>query len=339
LNTLKIFIGIPASDSSQDAKLSAILYAADQVVKKYCKRLFETAQYVWYPPEPRLGGEAIVVEETPILCYLSTGTITSGQATITGLPDTSKLLVGMTATVAAQSNQTVQPFPNAATIVSIDSSSQVTMSGNATANVPNVPILFGFSMWFDPNGSFGMGPGTNPGGPYQAPQLLLQGIDYALQRDQPDGTSGSGKVIRLASVFGFLGMGGAWNPYGSTWGGLNERSTLSAPLKPLWPTWPPGSFKIMYAAGLGVGAAAPTATNPNGGNLPTNTTIPYDLTTAVNGVASWMWNNASTGLLQVTSESFQGYSMAIRPAMDALKSSPELGSTRQILSRYRRLAM
>jgi hypothetical protein len=315
---LKTSVGILLSDVTQDDRLSLFLFASDAAIKKYVKRNLELSIVTEYPY--RLGGEAIVLEQTPVQSYRVVGSISSGSAQITNLVSTTNLLVGMTAIVASNSNQTVQPFPNAATIISVDSTTQVTMSAAATANVPSVPINFGCSVWYDPNGGYGDGPGTNPGGPYAAPSLLLPGIDYSLQRDSADGmTSNSGKLIRLASVFAFLGMGGAWNPYGSTWGGLNERATLSAPLKPLWPNWPPGSIRVMYAAGY--------------------TSIPQDLTTACNGLATWMWRNAVSGLIQMSRSSFNGYSASIIQAMDWLKAEGELGGVRAILSHYRKVAI
>lgn len=310
--------------------------AADAAVKNYCKRAFETNLYTWYPPETRLGGEAIVVEETPVLYYVMSGTVTQGAAQITNLSSTTNLLVGMpTLLTTGVNNQTVQPFPNGATIQSIDSDSQVTMTGNATYSVSGASFSFGLALWFDPNGSFSAGQGTDPSGPYGPTTLLYQGIDYAVQRDAPDNTCRSGKLVRLNSAFGFLGMGGAWNPYGSSWGGLNMRGTLTAPLKPLWPNWPPGSFKVVYAAGYGTGATAPD------GLMPANTTIPQDLTIATTFLAAYMFNNADTGMVQITHESFQGYDRQLlnNTMYGTLKQVPELGSVRQLLSRWRRRAI
>lgn len=315
---LKNFLSISLSDTSQDNTLNALLSAADAAVKRYCKRDFEKTIYTEYPF--RLNGEAVVLEQTPVLSYRLTGAVTNGLPTITGLSSTSNLLVGMPVVISFSPNrQTTQPFPNGATILSIDSSSQVTLTGNATYTLASATVIFGLSLWMDPSGSFGDGLGTDPAGPFGSTTLLYPGLDYALQRDQPDGTSKSGKVIRLASAFGLAGMGGAWGVYGSAWAGLQARGTLSGPLPPLWPKYPPGSLKVVYAAGL--------------------TSIPADLTAAVNAVAAWMFRNADTGLLQISSEGFQGYSSSVAQAGDALKSDADLGSTRQLLSRWRKVAI
>lgn len=322
----KVFLGQASAcgcdTGCNDDQLSLALVAASEIIQKYCKRNFAAQTTVQYPF--RLGGEAIVLQDTPVLSYRLTGNIQSGLATITGLSSTSSLMVGMPAIVSSNVNQqTNQPFPNAATIASIDSSSQVTMDGTATASLTGATIIFGLTMWADPNGSFGSGPGTDPSGPYGPTTLLYPGIDYALQRDGPDGmTSKSGKIIRLGGTFGLLGMAGAWSPYGGTWSGLNGRGTLSANLKPLWPNWPPGSIKVLATTGF--------------------TTIPQDLQAACNGLAAWIVRNASTGLVQIQSESISlggSISTTVDKATAALRESPALGSVRQILSRYRYVSL
>lgn len=334
--TVKLLVGIDPTDTSQDLKIQFLAQGADAAVKQYCKRQLETGIYTHYPRDVRLGGEAMIMAEAPIRAFILSGNIVEGEATITGISSTGSLAVGMTAITiggAPGSSQITQPFPNAATIQSVDSSSQVTMTGNASYSSANQQLLFGCSLWFDPNGSFGAGPGTDPTGPYGSTTLLYPGIDYTLQLDPPDNLARAGKLIRLASAFGFLGMGGAWNPYGSSWGGLNARGTLTAPLKPLWPNWPPGSFRLMYCAGYGYGATPPA------GMMPVSTTIPADLSAATAMLAAWMFRNADTGGVQYQSESFQGYSGNVAQFVDPLKSDDALGSVRQMLSRYRKLAI
>lgn len=322
LENFEIFLGQSndgcGCDTSNDTQLSLALAAASAAIQKYCKRDFFRTNRVEYPF--RLGGEAIVPLQPPVLSYRLTGNITNGQPTITGLSSTSNLIVGMTAIVASGANQqTTQPFPNAAGIVSVDSSSQVTMSGNATQNVSGATVIFGLSMWADPNGVFGDGPGTDPTGPFGPTTLLYPGIDYSLQRDASDGmTSKSGKIIRLGGTFGFLGMAGAWTPFGGTWSGLNARGTLTANLKPLWPNWPPGSIRILYCSGFA--------------------TIPQDVQAACNGLAAWILRNATTGLVQVQSESASfgaSLSIGVESATAAIGSIPALGSVRSLLRPWR----
>lgn len=333
LPTVKTFLNIPASDNTQDATLSLLLPAADQVVKRYCLRLLETSVILEYP-RLRGGAEALVLEQTPVLCYRQTGNLVNGQATITGIPSTSNLLVGMPVLQAVSSNgPAVQPFANGTVIASVDSATQVTASSVCTAATQSgVPLVFGLAVWFDPLGSFGDGIGSDPAGPFAASALLRAGMDYSLRRDQPDGSSKSGMLIRLGSTFGYLGMSGSWGGCGNYWSGLQSRCSLSGPLPPLWPPYPHGSIQVQYAAGLGFGA-------PVGGVLPADTTLPADLTLATAALTAWMLRAAETGLMQVQSESFGGYSVSVASAVDALKTASELGSTRQILARYRRVAL
>lgn len=320
VGSFKVSIGWPGADTSQDTRFTQFVNAADAALKQYVKRQLEAGNYVHYPF--RLGGESIVLPETPVLSYRLTGTVTSGQPTITGLSSTSSLFAGMPVVVLQNaSSPTTQPFPNGATVQSIDSLSQVTLTGTASYSASGVPIIFGLSMWLDPAGAFGDGPGSDPSGPFGPVNLLYPGIDYALQRDQPDGTSKSGKVVRLGSVLGTFGMAAGWGAYGSSWGGIQTRGTLSGSLPPLWGKWPPGSLRIVYSAGFS----------------PAN--IPADLVAAENALAAWMWNAADRGLIQVQSESFNGYSLSVASAVDALKTAPELGSTRQLLSRWRRVSI
>jgi hypothetical protein len=75
------------------------------------------------------------------------------------------------------------------------------------------------------------------------------------------------------------------------------------------------------------------------GIMPINTTLPADLQMAVAMLAAWIFRNSDTGGMLVTNESFQGYSGGVAQAIDALKTDSELGSVRQILGRYRRLAV
>lgn len=432
LTALHAYLSVPTSETAQDSTFLGALLAADATAKHYCKRLFET-QIVQEFPLLRGGGEALVLEQTPVLSYRQNGTIANGSPVITGLSDTSRFFVGMPVVqaVGPQYTSTTQPFPNGVTIQSVDSAAQVTLTGNATTSLSGVPFVFGLAVWLDLQGSYGDGVGTDPSGPFGPLTLLNAGLDYSIQRDQPDGSSKSGKLIRGSSLVGALGMGGNWSPYGSAWGGFAGRGTLTTPLPPLWPRYPPGCVKVVYAAGLGTWLAPPPAptlaTATTGGTLPaatysvlvtytnaygetlgsytstitttgttstltitsppatsltvgnatgwngyvngvlqnatptaigtnltltsvattgagvpnanTATRLPAELTQAVNAVAAWMLRNADSGLQQYQSESFQGYSASLAPAVDALKSGSELGSVRDMLSRFRKVVI
>lgn len=341
---VKNLIGLPpgTTDTTLDAKIQLVTVAADATVKDYCKQRLETSVITEYPI--LLGGTSICLNEKYAQSYRLTGNIVNGLATITGLSSTSNLLVGMPVlqAIVVNSSVTTQPFPNGTTIQSVDSSSQVTLTNTCTAASQNGVLLdFGLALWYDPNGYYGDGIGSDPAGPFGPATLLRQGLDFALQRDNPNDISGnvskSSKLICLGIGSGLVGMVGTAGFYGGFWGdgvmmGGVGRGGLSARLPPLWPRYPQGAVKAVYAAGLGAGASAPN------GLMPSSTTIPSDLTMATALLGVWMWRNADTGGMLVPNESYQGYSGSVAPAIDALKTAAELGSIRQILSRYRRLA-
>lgn len=337
--TVKEAIGVPSTDTSQDAKIQLLTSAADAVVKQYTKRNLETQAGIVEYPLLRNGAESLVLQETPVLCYRLNGNITNGSPTITGLSSVSNLLVGMPVIQAfGQNGPATQPFPNGATIQSIDTTNiAVTLTGNCSAATQsNVSFIFGLALWLDIRGNFGDGIGSDVSGPFAASTLRYLGRDYSLQRDQSDGTSMSGKLTYLSGWWGLsgAGIGGAWG-----WNGLSGYGwmdgggvPLSAQPRPQYPSYPPGCVKVIYAAGYGIGATMC-------GQMPPNTTIPADLTAATSLLAVWMWNNADTGGMLISNESYQGYSSSIAPAIDALKTAAELGSIRQILSRYRKVAV
>ena len=323
VQSLKQFLEVDSADVTNDDKLSQALAASDAAIKNYVKRGLEAAVLVEYPLL-RNGAEALVLNETPVLSYRLTGNIISGQPTITGLSSTAGLLVGMPALQALSINNspTTQPFPNNAVIGSVDSSSQVTMTANATATLTGIPFIFGLAVWLDMAGDYGDGIGSDPTGPFGPSTLLYAGRDYTLQRDQPDGTSKSGKLTIKGYPFGGLGtgwgfdMGGAYGMYGLG-AGMGMQGPLSTRTRPQWPAYPPGCVKVVYAGGY--------------------TAIPADLTQACNQLAAWFFENDDAGGLQKQSESFQGYNASVAQAVDWLKSEGALGETRRILSRYRRV--
>jgi hypothetical protein len=72
-----------------------------------------------------------------------TAATTSGSATVTGISSTATLEVGM-----AVSSSTTSVIPDGTTIASIDSSSQITLSANATATNGSAPLTFSATIDF-----------------------------------------------------------------------------------------------------------------------------------------------------------------------------------------------
>ena len=312
--SLATLLGVPQGDTSQTLKLNLCLQAADSAVKNYCKKAFELGVYTNYPT--RLGGRYISLPETPVFCYPLTGTLTSGSPTVTGISSTSNLLVGMPALVAVASNTpnfgTI--IPSGTTIASVDTASQVTLSQNATAAFTGL-ICFGLSVLYSPQGAYGDGPGGFP-----AQTQLYLGLDYALRRDRSNGSSASGVLERLRGAF--MGVGFGWG-FGMNYGMGLGRGTLTAPMEPYWPKEPPGGIQVTYTAGY------------NTANGPANT-VPNDLALAVLQLAAWVFQNGERGGLQETSTSYEDYSVNVGYL---LKTQDDLGTIRQLLSRYRRVAI
>jgi len=295
LSRIKALAGIPASDTTQDAVVQAVLASAEGAVKSWCKRNLEQKVYTEYMDGT--GTPNLIVRERPVRLYTLAGTLTSGSAVVTGLSSTANLLAGMPAVHAS--------IPVGATISTIDSATQVTLSANATAS-GSATIHFGLALWSDSAGFYGDATDSFS----DSRQHLNLGIDFALRRDDEDGTAcKSGVIVRLAG--GSTAGQGIADWY---WGGGTRKGTLTARMPPVWPKGY-GNLKIVYAAGYA--------------------TIPDDLALAVDQLAVWSWRTAPQGGMAVTSEGYEGYSYSL----SQLTSDPALGTTRQILTRYRELAV
>ena len=90
-----------------------------------------------------------------------TAATTSGSATVTGISSTATLKVGM-----AVSSSTTSVIPDGTTIASIDSSSQITLSANATATNGSVSLTFSPTIDFFGETKNGIWVAKNYTGPY-----------------------------------------------------------------------------------------------------------------------------------------------------------------------------
>jgi hypothetical protein len=76
--------------------------------------------------------------------------------------------------------------------------------GQGTENliVNQYPIVSVQNLWYNQGGFWGDPNLVNPNSVFQTPQdLLVQGTDYALRRDQPDGSSASGIIYKINDVW------------------------------------------------------------------------------------------------------------------------------------------
>ena len=167
------------------------------------------------------------------------------------------------------------------------------------------PVTSVTSVHLDPDGYYGDGPGA-----FASTTLLTAGIDYVLIKD--DGTSGkSGLIRRLGGLASTTGGEVGWYPP------VGRRGTLAAEYKPVWP-FGDGNIKVVYVAGYAA------------------TAIPLDLVQAVHNLAAFMLLIAKRGGMVPQSESLGSYSYSL--ALHSLGTAPELGTSRQLLSRYRELS-
>lgn len=245
------------------------------------------------------GEERLALRQRPVSVVLRTAMLVQGSATATGVSGASSLVAGMPAVAR-------NFLPVGCTVLSVGSTT-VNLSAQATAS-GSVLISFGLAVWLDLQ-AYGK-QGVNP---FAASTHLWPGSDYSPDLDAAD-QSNSGLLIRL---------GGGNSPFSSAswpfgWPGIwGRRGTLTARLAPTWPSSIPGCVRAVYAAGY-----------------PTDS-IPADLEMATRELALWLYRYAPHGGVMVTSEGYEGYHYAL----GVLSSEPMLGSTRQMLTRYRELAL
>jgi hypothetical protein len=314
------------TDTSQDAWLSALIPAADAVIKNYCKQNLETL--VGQEFRDGAGIQALPLYRRPVKVYTLTGTLTQGSPVVTGISSTANLLVGMPA-VAQNPRSQGSPagisttLPAGAQILTVDSPTQVTLTWPAgfVANAQtsgSFAILFGLDVDMDAQGLYGQGPGG-----FSQVTRLIMGVDYSLKVDQPDGSSKSALLLRLSS-----GISGGPLPLGG-WPQDLRRGTLTARLPPCWPIGT-GNVWINYCSGYGLGPNLVVgATSGSVANLP------QDLVIACATLVAYMKRTIPLGSA-LNSEVLGRYTYVIyNPPPGA---PPDIGTLRQILSRYRDLS-
>lgn len=193
-------------------------------------------------------------------------------------------------------------------------SDTVYLSGEGKPDLilPYWPVTAVSSVYLDQAGYFGDGASA-----FAATSLLTAGMDYVLVRD--DGSAST--TARLRRLSGF-GTGGLWgDDFGGQWSPGRVGTASGGPLS--WggrerPCWPAGSgnVKVTFTAGY--------------------TSVPADLTMAVNDITILLYNNRTRGGQQMQSESLGDYSYSL--ASQAVGGAPELGTARQMLNAYRETA-
>ncbi len=341
LGTVKLAMRIKPTELSLDIYLAQRLAAADRMVKQFCKRDLETQNYLQFA-----NGQAqveLAIRQRPINCPTFTATLTNGLPVVTGLSallpyqtaangaqlsGTQNLIVGMPCAIAASSAPNVQlgALPINTSVLTVDSPTQVTLN-NAARQSGQFNLVFGLDVYLDLQGWSGDAPGAFG----QLTQMML-GNNLLIRRDHPDtpALSKSGLIQRIAG--GPIGAG--WWGFGAvSYGGSPIPSLTATPL-PRW-TAGFGNVKIAYTAGLGIGAAPPSAGNPYGGTLPALTTIPFELTDALCKIVMWDRLTTPVGIPPDLATWANGAMMQINGRTNA---DPEMTTVRGVLRSYREMA-
>lgn len=156
-----------------------------------------------------------------------------------------------------------------------------------------------FACYVDQTGRWG----ENPDGSFASATLLTYGTDYGLVLD--------GCLPGTSTKCSYAGI---LQRFGTAW--------------PASRLYEPGQVTTQRIAGAGNIKVAYTAGWP---------TIPYDLRSAVCQIAAYVRRNADKGGA-MTSESLGGYSYSMAGAV-AAGAVPEMGSIRQVLAKYKELAI
>lgn len=177
--------------SAQAENLAALAAAANAAIPRYCKRDWFLASNAVNPVTEYLGGgnrQRLTLTHGPVQAPVLEGSTTAGSGAVSGLLSTAHLFTGQS---AACTN-----FPARTAVLSVDSSTQVTLTQAATAT-GSVDVFFGPAVWLD---NYGYG-GTAPGA-FAATSQLYEGVDWYLERDDPQqGGSRTGFVCRIGSVW------------------------------------------------------------------------------------------------------------------------------------------
>ena len=168
-------------------------------------------------------------------------------------------------------------------------------TGTETLYLRQTPVsVTGLAVYEDLTGYFGV-----PAGSFASTTLLTHGTDYVLQKDQPNGMSLSGVLLRLYSV----------------WGGR----TVFGPAEVTGrPDVARGSVKVTYTAGY--------------------TTVPADLAMAANQVIAWAVNATDGQAMRSENYDYYGYTRAALAEL-AKGDLGTLATAANILASYNRKSL
>lgn len=217
LADLKTMFGI--TTTAEDTLLNLLIPQVSALIIKSLKRAFVLASNAANPITQYLNGDGdewLILSEWPVQAPILTGDTEQNSNIVTNLSSTNYLFAGQSV---------IGPgIPSGAMIQSVGVN-QVTLTQAATAMATGVSLRFGLAVWEDSLGAWGSGDNA-----FASTSQLVEGQDFALRRDQVDGSSDSAMVCRLNNIWGNL-----WQ---------REALALSSHLIP-----GQGNIKVTYWAG------------------------------------------------------------------------------------------
>jgi hypothetical protein len=272
LMSLKLARGVSTSDTTQDGLFNMLIPQSTALINEWIGR--DLTQQTYTEFYKGNGQQYLPLNQRPVALVQLTATLTASSTTVT-VPSTSKLIAGMPVSGTNPTPVVNPPSPAitpGTTIASLTDATTLVLS--SPANVSGSQTLyFGVSVWSDDTGYWGQSSQA-----FSNQTYLTPGVDYALDVDQPDGTSRSGLLYRI---------GGNWS---EPW--VYQGGVISPFLGPA-----SGNLKVVYTAGY--------------------KTVPAQLTMAANTLIGRMIGVLPQGAA-LGSESVKDYSYTLAAARAGL---------------------
>jgi hypothetical protein len=300
VDRVKAMLGQPLSYTAQDFFLNMLIIQVSAAITRSCNRTHWLLSNSVNPITQIYSGTGeqwMFLDQWPIYCPFILGNTTNGSPTVTGLTTTQYLFVNQSVTGAAFATPqppTNQPSP-ALCIQSVDSATQVTLTGAATATTTQQPIGFGVAVWLNPYG-------YGEQGSFSGVNMLGEGSNYWIDRDTPN--------MNESKSAGLGGIPQVWPGSGSGWGGGSGG----------------GGYGGGYAGG---GPYLSSLQGPGQSNVQVQANIglqqvPPDLEMAAIWAVSKARIGRTFGMLP-QSESDDGYSYSLAQAKVAAENAVQLG--------------
>lgn len=185
VDALKLHLKIASTNTTEDDFLAQLLAGVEAAFLKLVDRRIERETITEF--QGGRNSRVLMLNEYPVHFYQYSGTTTTSSAVVTALSSTASLAVGMPVTGTG--------IPAGATISTVDSATQVTLSTAATAT-GTVTLTFGLAVYYDATGAWGTSSDA-----FASATLLTPYTDYAPVRDGVNGLCDSGRLVRINGVW------------------------------------------------------------------------------------------------------------------------------------------